>query len=132
MQWDEASHAVGVAEMDQTHREFASFVAALSKASAADFPALFEQMRNHTRKHFEREYQRMLECSFPATTEHEAAHARVLADLTHLSMRVQQGNQGMARAYVDGLPDWFRNHLVTMDSGLAACIKAHTTAGQPA
>jgi len=132
MRWDEASFAVGVAEMDDTHREFASFVAALSKASASDFPSLFEQLRNHTRKHFAREYQRMLECSFPATTEHDAAHARVLADLTHLSMRVQQGNLVMARAYVEGLPAWFRNHLVTMDSALAACIKAGSTVGQPA
>jgi hemerythrin-like metal-binding protein len=124
MLWDAASHALGVAEMDDTHREFLSYVNALSAASAADFPALFEQLRAHTRKHFERESQHMLACRFPALREHEAEHARVLADLTHLSTRVQQGQQAMARAYVNGLAEWFRTHLATMDSALAACLKA--------
>ncbi len=124
MPWDEAGHALGVAEMDDTHREFLSYVDALARASASDFPDLFAHMRHHTRKHFEREYQLMRECAFPATAEHEAEHARVLADLTHLSMRVQQGNLVMARAYVNGLSGWFRTHLATMDSALAACLKA--------
>lgn len=124
MQWDEAGHAVGVAEMDTTHREFASYVSALERAPDGDFPALFEQLRNHTRAHFEREYELMQQCRFPALREHEAEHARVLADLAHLSARVQQGSLMMARAYVRGLPDWFRGHLTTMDSALAACLKA--------
>lgn len=131
MQWDDASHALGVAEMDDTHREFLSFVSALEQASDADFPLLFEQARMHTRKHFEREYELMKSCRFPAVREHEAEHARVLADLSHLSARVQQGSLVMARAYVKGLPDWFRGHLATMDSALAACLKAHDMA-QPA
>lgn len=124
MLWDDASHALGVAEMDDTHREFLSFVSALGQASDADFPALFEQVRSHTRKHFEREYQLMQACDFPAIREHEAEHARVLADLSHLSARVQQGSLVMARAYVKGLPEWFRGHLATMDSALAARLKA--------
>lgn len=124
MQWDEAAFGLGVHEMDATHREFVSFVAALAVAPTAEFPALFEQVRQHTRKHFEREYALMQACDFPALREHEAEHARVLADLTHLSARVQQGSLTMARAYAQGLPDWFRNHLATMDSALAACLKA--------
>jgi len=128
MQWDEGSHAVGVVAMDDTHREFASFVTALEHASDADFPALFEQLRVHTRKHFEHEYELMKRSQFPAIREHEAEHARVLADLAHLSARVQQGSLAMARAYVQGLPDWFRGHLATMDSALAACYKAYALA----
>jgi len=128
MQWDDRSHALGVAGMDDTHREFVSFVAALDQASDADFPALFAQVCAHTRKHFERESELMVASRFPAIREHEAEHARVLADLKHLSVRVQQGSLMMARAYVKGLPAWFGGHLATMDSALAACVKARPLA----
>ncbi|MBT0960519.1 bacteriohemerythrin [Denitromonas iodatirespirans] len=124
---DRAGHALGVTEMDDTHRTFVGYLDALAKASEADFPGLFHQLLGHTRKHFERETQLMHECSFPAIAEHGAEHARVLADLTHLAIRVQQGNLVMARTYVSGLPDWFRHHLATMDSALAARLKAHAT-----
>ncbi|QID19523.1 hemerythrin family protein [Nitrogeniibacter mangrovi] len=124
MQWDTAHHALGVADMDATHREFASYVSALSAAPEVEFPALFEQLRAHTRRHFEGEYRLMQACRFAATAEHEAEHARVLADLSHLSIRVQQGNCTMARAYVNALPDWFAQHLATLDSALAARLKA--------
>ena len=38
------------------------------------------------------------------------------------------GRLGLARAYVAiGMPDWFHKHLITMDSALAARLKAQAT-----
>ena len=53
MPWDESRHALGVAAMDDTHREFVDLADALRLTSDEDFPALFLSLQEHTRQHFE-------------------------------------------------------------------------------
>lgn len=124
--WDEAKFTLGVADMDATHREFVAQAAAIAVAPDSEFPALFAALREHTRKHFEHEGTLMRACRFPATGEHESEHLRILGELAHLSLRIGRGRLTMARAYVEGLPSWFSNHLVTMDAALAACLKSQS------
>jgi len=123
MAWDEARHALGVAEMDDTHREFVELSYALLVASDEDFPALFVRLHEHTHQHFEREGELMKACRFPATGEHTSEHLRVLGELAHFSRGVAAGRLGIARNYVRALPEWFATHLATMDSALAGCLK---------
>lgn len=122
MPWSE-QQSLGVVEMDATHQEFVELVDRLAAAGDAEFPALFAELREHTRLHFEHEGKLMRACRFPAIGEHESEHLRVLGELTHLSLRIATGRLTMARAYVEGMPSWFANHLATMDSALAACIR---------
>jgi len=125
LSWDESRHALGMAEMDATHREF---VAALNRCIAADdaaFPALFAALGEHTRCHFERESELMRESRFPAIAEHESEHRRVLAELDYFRRAIERGRLSLARHYVNGVADWFASHLATMDSALAACCRLH-------
>lgn len=125
LSWDEDRHALGVAEMDATHREFTELARALTQAGKEDFPVLFESLLGHTRSHFENESRLMRACRFPAIAEHEGEHQRVLGELARLQRGLDEGRLAFARTYVrDGLPDWFANHLATMDAALAACLKA--------
>lgn len=121
--WDEDKHALGVAEMDATHQEFVERAVAVEKAADPDFPALFLELVDHTKRHFAHESELMRLCKFPATAEHEAEHQRILGEMDYLAQRVANGRLAMARAYVEGVPIWFANHLVTMDAALAACLK---------
>jgi hemerythrin len=121
--WDEDKHALGVAEMDATHQEFVDQALALERASDADFPALFAALVEHTHRHFDHESELMRRCRFPAIEEHEAEHRRILGEMYYLSRRVADGRLAMARAYVEGVPIWFANHLATMDAALAACLR---------
>lgn len=122
--WDENKFALGVAEMDAAHREFVAETVAVARASDDEFPALFNALAEHTRRHFAEEEELMRAHRFSATEEHQAEHRRILAELDYLSRRVAGGRIAMARAYVEGLPIWFANHLATMDAALAACVKA--------
>jgi hemerythrin-like metal-binding protein len=123
MLWDEAIHGLGVAEMDDTHREFVELAYALLVASDDDFPPLFARLHEHTRQHFEHEGKLMKACRFPAIGEHNSEHLRVLGELAHFARSVSAGRLGTARQYVRALPDWFATHLATMDSALAGCLK---------
>ena len=123
MAWDAARHALGVAEMDATHQEFVELSCALLVANDEDFPALFVRLHEHTRQHFEHEGKLMRACRFPAIGEHHGEHLRVLGELAHFSRGVAAGRPSMARDYIKNLPGWFDNHLATMDSALAGCLK---------
>lgn len=125
LSWNEERHALGAPEMDATHREFAALAKELALAGAEDFPLLFEALVDHTRSHFENESRLMRACRFPAIAEHEDEHQRVLGELARLQRGIDEGRVAFARTYVrEGLPDWFANHLATMDAALAACVKA--------
>ena len=124
--WSEERHALNLPQMDITHREFLSLAAALARAGDEDFPVLFEALHEHTRRHFENESELMRTCRFFAIAEHEGEHRRVLGELAHLQAGIEEGRLSFARAYVsNGLPDWFGNHLATMDAALAACMRQY-------
>lgn len=126
MPWDERM-ALGVADMDATHQEFVVLVDALQTASDDEFPALFKQLAEHARAHFEHEGKLMRACRFPAIGEHHSEHLRVLGELAHFGRGVATGRLKSARDYARGLPAWFAIHLATMDAALAARLKASGT-----
>lgn len=122
MAWDER-YTLGVADMDATHREFVTQLAALTAADDTAFPALFEALAVHTRQHFDGEAVLMKQCRFPATGEHTSEHLRVLGEMAFMARAVKAGRLKTARAYIESLPIWFGTHLATMDAALAACLK---------
>jgi hemerythrin len=122
--WDDSAHALGIDEMDLTHREFAALADLLAEANDAEFAALFGKLLDHCRQHFSSEGRLMRISRFPALGEHEGDHHRVYADLVQMNRAVQRGRFMLARAYVKkGLAEWFSLHLATMDSALAAHLK---------
>jgi hemerythrin-like metal-binding protein len=124
IEWNDASHALGVDEMDATHREFTALVNLLIEAEDAEFVVLFGKLLDHCREHFSNEGRLMRISRFPALNEHEGEHHRVYGDLVQMNRAVQRGRIMLARAYVKkGLEEWFALHIATMDSALAAHLK---------
>lgn len=115
---------VGHDLIDTDHAEFISLLNALDTAGNADFPALFRQLYEHTEQHFDSENRLMADSGFPAETEHKGEHQRVLGEFKQFKARVDKGLVGFGRSFVrDRLPQWFKLHVATMDSALAAHIK---------
>lgn len=122
--WDETRHALGMAEMDTTHREFIAQVATLIAADNAAFPALFQALVNHTAAHFRAEGVLMRESKYRGLPEHEGEHHRVLGELQQLNRTLKRGHLPLVRAYVkEGLMEWFDTHVAMMDAALAMHLK---------
>jgi hemerythrin-like metal-binding protein len=122
--WDDARHTIGMAEFDDTHREFIALVAALNAASSAEFPALFQALVAHTREHFIAEGKLMRESKYRGLPEHEGEHHRVLGEMQQLNRSLKRGHLPLVRAYVkEGLMDWFDTHVAMMDAALAMHLK---------
>ena len=119
------SAVVGYDPIDRDHQEFIDLLNRLDAAGNADFPALFGQLFEHTERHFTLENQLMEQFGFPAAAEHKGEHLRVLGEFKQFSKRVDKGLVAFGRSFVrERLPQWFELHVTTMDSALAAHIKA--------
>ncbi|MEQ1531911.1 MAG: hemerythrin family protein [Methylococcales bacterium] len=115
---------LGYAAIDGDHAEFIDLLNQLDTAGPVEFAALFQQLYEHTEHHFSRENQLMAEHGFPALTEHQGEHQRVLAEFKQFKSRVDKGLIAFGQSFVrERLPQWFALHTSTMDAALAAFIK---------
>lgn len=114
---------LGLPVMDETHAEFIDLVNQLEQADAREFKRLFIKLFAHTEQHFNAEDALMEQSHFPAIREHREEHRRVLGELHRIAGKVTRGSTTLGRAYVAELPNWFRLHLLTMDSALAAHLQ---------
>jgi hemerythrin len=122
--WNDQLHSLNLPEMDQTHREFVALLGRAQVAPDGELLPILDELLAHTRSHFAHETEMMAACALGSRNEHEAEHRRVLGELEQMRSRAEKGRLLFVRAYlVDGAPDWFRNHLATMDADLAGKYK---------
>lgn len=71
----------------------------------------------HTREHFLREESLMREARFPAYLVHKAEHDRALAEMNDeaRAFRESGDDQRLASYLFRRLPEWFVNHMQSMD-----------------
>ncbi len=119
--WNDKTHLLHFPEMDSTHREFVDLLVRAQRAPDAELQQCIGRLLEHTRAHFEHESGMMNACGLSSCAEHEAEHHRILAELGRMGARAEGGRTAFVRAYLaEAMPDWFRTHLATMDSELAA------------
>ena len=123
MEWQEA-FALGVAEMDATHREFVDHLNAIARAPDDAILGLLDAFIAHTEAHFAQESRWMRATGFPALHCREAEHEGVLNVMREVRGYVAQGKVPVGHVLVAELPEWLRNHLATMDGALAHFLRA--------
>ncbi|MGD9969110.1 MAG: bacteriohemerythrin [Sulfuricurvum sp.] len=115
---------VGIDAIDRRHEEFYELYDALKGVKADEFVQRFAEVIEHTRNHFAEEEGDMETLAYPNDAEHRAEHAKALEEMEYFYEKAKSGRGLFARAYVnDRLGDWFRNHLLNMDSDLARVMK---------
>ncbi len=99
---------VGHDLIDSDHDEFISLLNQLDIASNTDFPALFQQLYEHTEQHFDHENQMMKQFAYAGEIEHKGEHQRVLGEFRQFKTRVDKGMIVFGRSFVrERLPQWF-------------------------
>lgn len=126
--WSDSDFSLNLSVMDDTHREFIDLYNKAVVVNDHDFPELFEQLVSHTINHFTNEDRLMEQSHFPAISEHKSEHQRVINELNYFQNKVKENKFSFPRFYLkDRIPSWFKLHLATMDSALAAHLKkTHT------
>lgn len=114
---------VGVDSIDQRHEEFYDLYETLKNVSDSEFLEAFDAVILHTQGHFAEEEADMEHLVYPNKAEHKQEHQKALDEMNYFREKVSSGKLMFAKAYVkDRLEDWFRNHLLNMDSDLARVI----------
>lgn len=115
--------------MNDVHREELEIVnnihSMLIEGNKIEISQLCEQWLEHTKAHFERENSMMEKYSFPASHCHQGEHVEALKQLESV---VQEWNDQhdfeTLTAYVsDTWPQWYVDHISTMDTVTSAFIK---------
>jgi hemerythrin len=114
---------VGVDSIDQRHEEFWVLHQRLINGSDSEFTSLFDALIEHTKGHFAEEEGDMETIVYANKSEHRHEHQKALEEMNYFRDKAQGGKMMFAKAYAnERLGDWFRNHLLNMDSDLARAI----------
>lgn len=110
----------GIAFQDDDHEEAVAVMNALQTCTDEELPGLYKKLFDHTREHLERENELMERIGFFAYDMHKGEHDRVLAEMQDFQDKLDAGDLAAVRTYVqETVPDWFINHLESMDTATA-------------
>lgn len=122
VQWSE-SYALGIEQMDATHREFLDLLNAVVDAADEEVLARLDAFIAHTVEHFAQEDRWMEETGFPPLHCHTAEHANVLGVMREVRGMVADGRTEIGRVLAREMAPWFDGHASTMDAALASWLR---------
>jgi hemerythrin-like metal-binding protein len=127
LNWSE-SLALNHGQMDRTHKEFVTLLAAVEQALDDDHEGVgkhFGDLLAHTEAHFAQEEQWMQRVGFAPENCHAFQHGHVLDVLREVKGVVgTTGDAQILRRLVAELANWFPAHAQMMDQVLAETMNA--------
>ena len=126
MKWNNEL-ALGVEEMDLTHREFIEQLDALSRIEDEKVVEHYAALIEHTAAHFGRENTWMTQIGYARAADHIKEHDHVLQVMGAIARYMENGDYRMGRMVAHRLADWFIQHAFTMDAQLAQSLQGVET-----
>lgn len=120
------SYMVGMREIDEQHAEMVSLIkrlGAIGKGAADDHviaECLLKEFSAFTEYHFASEHRLMRQCSYPARTDHDEAHARLLSELGRMRPEALKSGEEFLSAYMH---KWLLEHILEHDKPLAQFLR---------
>jgi len=114
------SHAVGIEEIDEQHRNLAYLVNRLNDALKHDeskeaTELMFDELLLATVHHFDTESRYMTQHQYPDRAAHELAHSNLVETAKQLKRQFQEGREVLA---LQAVKDWLLGHIAYEDKRL--------------
>jgi hemerythrin-like metal-binding protein len=122
VQWSD-TYALGIEQMDATHREFIVLLNAVVDAADEQVLETLDAFIAHTVEHFAQEDGWMEETKFPPLHCHAAEHANVLGIMREVRGMVADGKTEIGRVLAREMAPWFDIHASSMDAALASWLR---------
>ncbi len=115
------SMLLGIAELDEQHRNLTRMVNKLNSAwrhgqSHQALLELFDQLVTLVAGHFETEARHMAQGAYPELRQHEKEHAMLLDEIMRLRKRLNEGGELFV---LQTLKDWLLGHILRSDKHMA-------------
>ena len=114
----------GDARMDHPHAEFVDQLNALFATPALDQLPLYQAFLDHTVAHFAQEDRWMQATGFTPKNCHSDQHAMILETMQAVVAHYQKGETDIINRMAEALAEWFAQHAVSMDAGLAQHLQS--------
>jgi hemerythrin len=123
MNWSDR-YAVGVEVIDRQHEVLFRLIDTLAKGIQSGNPestlqAVFDELTEYVRVHFETEHRLMVEYDFPEEPAHEAKHRELQQSLNDLIERTNAGQPWVSLETMNFLRQWLYHHIDDTDRRLA-------------
>ncbi len=119
---------LGVTLIDEQHGRFIGYIndtwdALERRDSKEEFLHILNQLMDYVLVHFTDEEALMKEFDYPGLLEHRQNHSQTTDELFGFDIRLMSGDPDAAKAFLNFLTDWLRNHINVVDRELAAYLK---------
>ena len=119
-----SNHLVGVAEIDEQHRQLVKRVNKINRAIINKLPiveteALFMQLVEFTVFHFDTEHRLMVQYQYPGQAVHDHEHQSLIDEIERLADEFSRGNDLLV---LQTIKDWLIGHIEGADKPLGAFI----------
>lgn len=120
----DATHAVGVAEIDEQHRQLMALANRLNTSvnageSAEIVSQLFDELVLYAQFHFSTEERLMAMYAYPEQQQHKVLHARLVEEVGQMRERLSQGGEVLA---LQTIKDWLLTHIELDDREFGAYL----------
>lgn len=115
--------AYGIAETEQLHPAFFAELNKLASMPDGEFAIHFDLFVSSFESDLRAEEQWMEDIDFASIKEHRALHAEALSMLHRAQARAMAGDVVLARRAMELLPEWFVDHVLTMDVPFANALR---------
>jgi hemerythrin len=127
--WNE-SYSVGVASIDDEHRELFDAVrnlesAIVRNAEAAETGPLLLKLAEATARHFQDEEAIMRKAKYPGMALHVANHERLVEKIDAFAVRHSRGGAPLNQHALNFLHDWLLHHIESDDARLGEWLNEH-------
>lgn len=128
MKFDNSKHLLNFEEMDSYHKDFVEIYNSLENDSSEAYKNVMLKILEQTRLHFCHEEELMQKYNYPRLKEHSDEHKKVLYEMEYFINGANTiiGRQILKSYFLEGLPNWFDTHLLSMDSDLSSFLKEKT------
>lgn len=121
----EASHLVGIEEIDEQHRNLVYLVNRLNEALKHDeskkaTELMFDELLMATVHHFDTESRYMVQYQYPDRAGHELMHAQLVETAQQLKKQFQEGRELLA---LQSVKDWLLGHILFEDKRLGSFLQ---------
>jgi diguanylate cyclase (GGDEF)-like protein/PAS domain S-box-containing protein/hemerythrin-like metal-binding protein len=123
----DASHLLGVEEIDEQHRNLVYLVNRLSDAlkrddSSESIMQMLDELLVATMHHFDTENRYMANYHYPEQYQHEMEHAQLVNEMQHFKEKFSQGRELLV---LQSLKDWLLGHITYSDKKMAIYLVQH-------
>ncbi len=134
MQWSQKYH-VGIAVIDEQHRELFEMVEALEKCRDAGsaykvMRCVLKKLVRYVKEHFENEEQIMRRMAYPDLPRHKKLHKGLVEQVVAILLEIKEGKVIAPDELRDFLRSWLVEHIMVEDKrvGEFLCAKVRAKA----